>query len=128
MIYNTERKAAIRSRRRKILMAALDSQCAVCGSTENLEFDHVDPSSKTFVISDGLDFPWVRLIEELAKCQLLCHEHHLCKSMQEGSLGTVEHGGGLSGKKNCKCAPCKARKRQYMLGYMRQRRANTGNG
>jgi hypothetical protein len=26
---------------------------------------------------------------------------------------SVEHGGGLSGKKNCKCVPCRARKAEY---------------
>lgn len=87
-----------------------------------MEFDHVDPATKKFVISDGLDFPWAVLIAELMKCQLLCHDCHLVKSISEGDLGTVDHGGGISGKKNCPCDLCKARKREYMRQYMRDRR------
>jgi 5-methylcytosine-specific restriction endonuclease McrA len=124
--YNTERKAIIRARRRKILMAALDDQCAECGTTEALEFDHVNPATKSFVIADSLDFPWPVLFAEIVKCQLLCHQHHLAKSMANGELGWVEHGGGLSGKRNCKCEPCRAKKREYMQAYMQRRRAAKG--
>src|SRR3954469_25770349 len=119
---NTEYKARSRVKSRKILKAALDDRCAGCGATSDLQFDHVDPATKSFVITDGLDRPWVVLIEELMKCQLLCHDCHLTKSIGEADLGTVEHGGGVSGKKNCPCALCKQRKREYMRRYMRDRR------
>jgi len=122
MKYNTKRKEIIRARRRKILIAALDGKCVVCGGVEDLEFDHVDPITKQFAISEGLDYPWPRLIAELLKCQLLCHEHHLEKSKQEGSLGAVGHGEGLTGKKSCRCALCNPLKREYMRRYMQERR------
>jgi hypothetical protein len=64
-----------------------------------------------------LDKPWVILIDELSKCQLLCNDCHLDKSKLEGSLGTVDHGGGISGKKNCPCVLCKTRKAEYMKNY-----------
>jgi len=31
----------------------LGGKCIKCGSLENLEFDHIDPSSKLFTISKG---------------------------------------------------------------------------
>ncbi len=38
----------------------------------------------------------------------------------------VEHGGGLSGKKNCPCTPCKDRKAAYMQTYKRPSRKPGG--
>jgi hypothetical protein len=70
-----------------------------------------------FDISRGILKPWAVLLAELAKCQLLCPPHHLEKSMRQGAFGAVGHGGGASGKKNCPCVPCKARKAAYMKVY-----------
>ena len=55
-----------------------------------------------------------KLVEEMKKCQLLCRRCHLEKSREAKDLGNVDHGGGLSGKRNCKCDPCKAKKAAYM--------------
>lgn len=38
----------------------------------------------------------------------------------------VEHGDGLTGKKGCPCAPCKARKSQYMKQYRQDRKLLAG--
>lgn len=58
----------------------LGGVCVVCGTTERLEFDHIDPSTKLFDIAKG----WARaekiVLEELEKCQLLCKQHHDEKS------------------------------------------------
>lgn len=59
-----------------------------------------------------------RLQAELKKCQLLCHDCHREKTLKEIS---VDHGEGLSGKKNCPCAPCKQRKSEYMVEYNKRR-------
>jgi hypothetical protein len=129
MKYNTMRKAIIRARRRKILIAALDGVCARpgCGSTEDLEFDHIDRSTKSFTISDGLDRPWIELIDEIMKCQLLCRPHHTEKSIEYGDIRTVDHGAGKSGKRNCSCAACKVRKREYMRTFMQGKRVRKNN-
>lgn len=66
-----------------------------------------------------MHWSWRRLVTELNKCQLLCRPCHLKKSQTDGSSRAVEHGGGESGKKNCPCAPCKARKAEYMANYYR---------
>lgn len=90
-----------------------------CEATEDLEFDHRDRSTKQFVLSGhGLDKAWSRILVELEKCDLLCRACHHEKSLVSGDRGEVDHGGGVSGKRNCPCEPCKARKLQYMSEYM----------
>lgn len=100
------------------VVGLLGGKCAVCGTTEQLEIDHIDPSTKTIEVSRFNSVSRVRLLEEIKLCQLLCSDHHKTKSVEEQSVG---HGGGLSGKKNCKCEPCKARKREYMKNWKRSR-------
>lgn len=95
----------------------LGGVCVVCGTEKDLEFDHIDPDTKLYTIGEIMLHARSKVEAEVDKCQLLCKEHHLEKSMREGDLGAVEHGGGLSGKKNCPCAPCKARKAEYMRAY-----------
>lgn len=98
----------------------LEGVCADCGTTENLQIDHIDPSTKSFNISSMTCFSWERIEVELRKCQALCRPCHLKKSIREQS---VEHGGGLTGKKDCRCDLCGPLKRKYMREYQRERRA-----
>lgn len=51
--------------------------CVWCGSKEHLEFDHKDPTTKSFNIRVSMNFR--RLLPELLKCQLLCIDCHLHK-------------------------------------------------
>jgi hypothetical protein len=48
--------------------------CAWCGSTENLQWDHIDPSIKEFGISYmcAAKFKRQRIIDEIKKCRVLC--------------------------------------------------------
>lgn len=115
-----EYMAARRARRRRELIELLGGVCSHpgCETTEDLQFDHVEPGSRTFLLSGkGLDRSWSAILIEVAKCQLLCWPHHWAKTVANGETRTVEHGGGVSGKKNCKCVPCKARKSEYYKAY-----------
>lgn len=89
----------------------LGGRCVDCGSTDNLEFDHVDRNSKTGDIGDLWSSSNASFWTEVRKCVLRCKPHHAKRTSKQ--LG-VEHGGGLSGKDGCKCDPCRARKAQYM--------------
>lgn len=101
--------------RRAAFIEELGGSCKKCGATENLEFDHIDSSTKSFDISKALGSrSYEKLAEEIKKCQLLCGICHLEKSRENKDLGNVSHGGGKSGKRNCPCAPCKAKKAEYM--------------
>lgn len=91
-------------RRRKIY-EYMGGNCMVCGSTENLEVDHIDPTNKSFEIKYNLTLD-DRLKAELAKCQLLCKDHHLAKTLEQREPyihGTVY--GWM--KKKCRCELCK---------------------
>jgi 5-methylcytosine-specific restriction endonuclease McrA len=61
-----------------------DKSCIVCGSTENLHVDHIDPKSK---LSHHV-WSWSekRRLAELAKCQVLCAVHHKQKTLTDGSI------------------------------------------
>ena len=68
---------------REILIEKLGGKCIECGNTEALEFDHIDPSTKSFNISAGYHKPKEVLEEELSKCQLLCNKCHIEKSKKD---------------------------------------------
>lgn len=62
----------------------LEKGCKVCGFKEHpaaLDFDHRDPSTKEFNIAEfdrrGVGFE--RLQKEVAKCDVLCANHHRMK-------------------------------------------------
>ena len=46
-----------------------------------MHFDHIDPETKSFTISSKITYPKQYVLEELAKCQLLCEECHIAKSI-----------------------------------------------
>jgi 5-methylcytosine-specific restriction endonuclease McrA len=57
-------------------------KCAKCGTAENLEWDHIDPSTKVFKISDysrGKN----ALMKEVLKCQRLCKQCHVQKTSED---------------------------------------------
>lgn len=73
--YNAQYQPERYKARKAELIDKLGGKCVVCGSSENLEFDHINPSTKSFSIMkqwhDDVD-------EELKKCQLLCRDcHHI---------------------------------------------------
>jgi len=70
-----------RQERRKILIEHLGGKCCGCGTTENLQFDHIDRTQKSFNIGKCIDYSLERLIPEVDKCQLLCYECHEVKSL-----------------------------------------------
>lgn len=111
------------SRRRLAAKELLGGSCVECGSIEGLQFDHIDRRTKSFSIAANWGRKWTETVAELQKCQLLCQPCHDRKSRAVGDNGEVEHGQGLSGKKNCSCDPCRIRKREYMREYMRERRS-----
>lgn len=69
-----------RQRRRAAYFA--DKACVVCGSTDNLELDHLDPTQK---VSHKI-WSWSeqRRLVELVKCQVLCRPCHAEKSNRHG--------------------------------------------
>lgn len=66
---------------RKDAYFAENGPCIKCGSNENLELDHIDPSKKT----THRIWSWseARRLHELAKCQILCSSCHKEKTKKD---------------------------------------------
>ena len=59
--------------------------CALCGSDERLEVDHIDPSTK--ITNSVWSWSSERRAAELAKCRVLyyeCHKHKSATEMPKG--------------------------------------------
>lgn len=73
------------AKRRRMAWLAANGPCRLCGSSDQLEVDHVDYRFKTFKASEI----WVRSKAireaELAKCQVLCRTCHQQKTSSEMS-------------------------------------------
>lgn len=96
----------------------LGGSCAACGSRDNLEFDHIDASQKKYNIGKILSTHSKQKVEEeMARCQLLCKECHLEKTIREEDIYIVDHGEGLTGKKSCYCSLCGPLKSAYNKRY-----------
>lgn len=118
-----------RLERRNRLIEALGGKCCHCGSTSELEFDHIVPGSSAFRINGrSLDKPWSDLLAEVAKCQLLCRSCHQQKSKEcgeniggwnkgitnQGTIVSTAHGTPSCYALNkCRCAACREAKRRY---------------
>lgn len=105
--------AKMKARRRAWLLA--NGPCALCGSSDRLEVDHVDPNSKT----DHKVWSWAepRMLAELAKCQALCHQCHLEKTIKQLSTPLIH--GLISSymKHGCRCELCRATNIRKMVKW-----------
>jgi 5-methylcytosine-specific restriction endonuclease McrA len=88
--------------------------CVQCGSTRQLEVDHIDPSTK--VTHRVWAWSKKKREAELAKCQVLCKKCHATKSGNERRKEMV-HGTRGAYRKGCKCDLCRAVQREYMQRY-----------
>ena len=75
------------------LLDQFGSCCNACGSTENLQFDHLDKHTKkgnvtTILYTRGFD----EAVEEEKKCQLLCAECHRIKTTIHHDNQSLLHG------------------------------------
>lgn len=71
------------ARQKKMALALLGGKCVKCGTDENLQFDHIDPSTKRFHILQQITGNWAEIEKEIRKCQLLCYACHKGKSAAE---------------------------------------------
>ena len=108
-------------RRRSETIEKLGGKCVKCGSTENLEFDHIDPKTKekqygksfTSLAKDKLD-------KEIDKAQLLCRNCHEKKSIDDLGLKVAKgQHGTISSYRYCKCDECKGAWNKWMREYKR---------
>lgn len=93
--------------RRKWAINLLGGKCNNCGTTNSLEFDHVDPSEKNFHIARRLQNAKIEELQaELELCQLLCHDCHEEKNRKDN--GEAKHGSlAMYSHYKCRCPDCK---------------------
>jgi hypothetical protein len=120
-----DHKAAWRERTRLWAIELLGGYCAECGETGDLDFDHIDAATKSFEISAGIrdGYGRARLQAELMKCQLLCNPCHIEKSAECMDGRRVAHGGGKTGRRNCRCPLCGPKKNKYMREFKKAKHA-----
>jgi hypothetical protein len=73
-------------RRDELNRIKLDSGCVDCGYRKNpvaLQFDHRDRSQKSFEIGHALAYSWIRLLEEVSKCDVRCANCHVIKTYEQ---------------------------------------------
>lgn len=58
-------------KRRERLISILGNKCKICGSNQNLEFDHINRKDKSFTLSGReLDTKWEIILKELKKMSI----------------------------------------------------------
>lgn len=106
--------------RRARVVAYLGGRCVLCGTTDNLEIDHIDPAARRYRVHRMLILSEEKMWAEVEKCQLLCGRHHDEKTMREkGHRPAGEYGHGTHAMyRYCKCDQC----REFMSAYNRERK------
>lgn len=108
-----------RDRRRKKrlkFIEMLGGKCVSCGSTKNLEFDHINSDDKSLQISRHLNNQDDIIQPELNKIQLLCSKCHKTKTKDKNdyALPPAQHGSITMYKSyGCRCPECKQASQDY---------------
>ena len=95
--------------RRQKAIEMLGGKCVKCGDTNNLHFDHIDRSKKTFRLADINSVSDQALEKELKNIQLLCPKCHREKTFESQDYGgpKSEHGTYWKYRKyGCRCPAC----------------------
>lgn len=127
LTYIKEYQQRRREERRVYAVNKLGGKCINCGTTENLEFDHIIPINTNIHgrrISELLTASKSRLDKELELCQILCEECHKLKTAFEDRTHASLTHGTLSAVRYCKpiCDDCKDVRNKYNRQYMQQYR------
>lgn len=102
-------------KRRSEAIDKLGGKCVVCGTTQDLEFDHIEPHTKEITIARASSFSESRWQAEIAKCQLLCHTCHVEKHRPEHLCGDVK-----KYWQGCRCNLCKAARNNHHKEWKRR--------
>lgn len=110
-------KNQLKATQRRADWMLANGPCRHCGSSADLEVDHIDPSTKNPVLRYPSNAIWrwgdQKRNEELAKCQVLCRPCHLKKTINEMG-GPAKHGTyGRYVRHKCRCIECTRAAREY---------------
>lgn len=78
-----------RNRERRALLTSLkmESGCVDCGYKQHpaaLHFDHIDPATKSFELSNAKRRGWEKILAEVAKCEVRCANCHAVRTAGQG--------------------------------------------
>ena len=105
-------------RRKAKYIEMLGGKCAICGGSADLQFDHIKPETKSFTIAKHPTISEKKMLNELAKCRLLCKNcHEKRHSTAKGKHGTV------STYRYCHCELCRAAKAEYSRKWKKKKKA-----
>ncbi len=106
-----------RAKRRAEAVAYLGGQCVICGSSDEVEFHHIDPETKISNIS-GFAGSKTAFWEEVEKCELRCHEHHTDVTFE---MTMPDHGTYARRRRGCRCVACdeawRVKRREHNLSW-----------
>lgn len=116
---------------RREIFALIGERCAICGSEDSLEVDHIDWRQKSMempgVITKGNR---ESVHEELKKCQALCKRHHSEKTIRDRSEmrhKNVTHGKMYAWMKmKCQCEECNQARSKWNSDRNAKRRLSSG--
>lgn len=106
--FRTYQRAWIAERRRAWIQER--GPCALCGSSDRLEVDHIDRSAKLVHVSClwSLSDNNPLKSSEFLKCQVLCYACHKAKTRSEFIKPLIHGTSNAYKKKHCRCAVCRA--------------------
>lgn len=109
--------------RRRSEWIEANGPCAQCGSSDRLEVDHVDPSTK--VANPAAVWGWsaARRSAELAKCQVLCHDCHERKSAAQFRAAGKPCPSRTAYDSGCRCTGCRAVHAAHVRDWRAKKRA-----
>jgi 5-methylcytosine-specific restriction endonuclease McrA len=121
-----KKQQELRAARRAAWIEA-NGPCKRCGSTQELEVDHIDPATKDPRLKGpraAAVWAWSEenRAAELAKCQVLCSVCHLKKTVDEAG-GPRQHGSfGMYTRHACRCEACREAARLAARSYYARNR------
>lgn len=84
--YYLDRNREQRAKNRKLYTELKsNTPCAKCGGHFPncvMDYDHKDPSSKKMCVAQMMGYSWKVILEEIAKCELLCANCHRIKTYE----------------------------------------------
>jgi len=98
----------------------------ICGSVDNLELDHIDPTTKSFTIGRALaSVSEAKYQAEIVKCQLLCKQHHIEKTTSEQIRFICKNGHKRTADNVNQTRGCKQCVRDYTREWRRKHKDST---
>lgn len=107
---------------RNLVIDLLGGHCQECNETDNLEIDHINQEDKSFDPGKFFNLSLEKIKKEISKCQLLCKDCHLKKTLRDrGQKPAKGTHGTLSSYRYCHCELCKKAMRDWTREYRKRK-------